>query len=141
MKKTFGNYVSCCHGVYDIFELYAIVRCIGSSEDDGTSESRKWECKRALGGAKPEAFVLSSQKFTGEDLSATVQLVSESKDTRFRFVTKYVDDTHWSYIAYDTGKWLYELKMEMGLMQRYQDCQKSTKMMRLRFQHLIRTMA
>lgn len=57
-----------------------------------------------FGGAKPEAFVLSSQKFTGEDLSATVQLVSESKDTRFRFVTKYVDDTHWSYIAYDTGK-------------------------------------
>lgn len=63
-----------------------------------------------FGGAKPEAFVLSSQKFTGEDLSATVQLVSESKDTRFRFVTKYVDDTHWSYIAYDTGKWLYEFK-------------------------------
>ena len=27
-----------------------------------------------FGGAKPEAFVLSSQKFTGEDLSATVQL-------------------------------------------------------------------
>lgn len=63
-----------------------------------------------FGGAKSEAFVLSSQKVTNEDLSATVQLASESKDTRFRFVTKYVDDTHWGYIAYDTGSWLYEFK-------------------------------
>lgn len=61
-----------------------------------------------FGGAKPEAFVLSDQKVTDEDVSAMVQLVSESKDTRLRFVTKYVDDTHWSYIAYDTGDWLYE---------------------------------
>ena len=63
-----------------------------------------------FGGAKPEAFVLSDQKVADEEVSATVQLVSESKDTRLRFVTKYVDDTHWSYIAYDTGDWLYEFK-------------------------------
>ena len=59
-----------------------------------------------FGGAKPEAFVLSSQKFTGEDLSVTVQLVRQ-----------------------------------YPVLWRDQDCQKSTKMMRLRFQHLIRTMA
>ena len=82
-EKTFGNYVSCCHGVYDIFELYAIVRCIGSSEDDAHLKAGSGNANEHFGGAKPEAFVLSSQKFTGEDLSATVQLVSESKTRGF----------------------------------------------------------
>lgn len=68
-----------------------------------------------FGSATPEAFVLSDKAdITSEDLSATVKVASEKADTRFRFVTKYVDDTHWSYIAYDTGGWLYEFKNGNG---------------------------
>ena len=63
-----------------------------------------------FGGGKPEAFVLSDKAdITSEDFSFTMKVASEKDATRFRFVNKYVDDTHWSYIAYD-GKsgWFYE---------------------------------
>ena len=63
-----------------------------------------------FGGGKPEAFVLSDKAdITSEDFSFTMKVASEKDATRFRFVNKYVDDNHWSYIAYD-GKsgWFYE---------------------------------
>ncbi len=64
-----------------------------------------------FGNATPEAFVLSDNTdITNEDLSVQVKIASESDGTRFRFVTKYVDDDHWGFIAYDTGDWLYQYK-------------------------------
>ena len=65
-----------------------------------------------FGSVKPEAFVLSDKKdITNENFSFQLKLESEKADTRLRFVTKYVDDTHWGYVAYDgaTG-WFYEFK-------------------------------
>lgn len=68
-----------------------------------------------FGGASPEAFVLSDKTdITNEDFSFQLKLGSALKDTRFRFVTKYVDDNNWGYIGYDTqgdgGHWFYEFK-------------------------------
>lgn len=64
-----------------------------------------------FGSATPEAFVLSSQKVTGEDLSAKIKVASEKAQTRLRFVTKYVDDTHWGFLAYDGASgWFYQYK-------------------------------
>ena len=68
-----------------------------------------------FGGSTPEAFVLSSKAdITDEDFSFMMKLGTESQ-VRFRFVNKYVDDTHWSYIAYDGAnnpgaKWFAEYK-------------------------------
>lgn len=65
-----------------------------------------------FGGEKPEAFLLSDKEnITNESISFEMKLGSTKGDTRFRFVTKYVDDTHWSYVAYDgaTG-WFIEYK-------------------------------
>lgn len=48
-----------------------------------------------FGSVKPEAFVLSDKKdITNENFSFQLKLESEKADTRLRFVTKYVDDTH-----------------------------------------------
>ena len=59
---------------------------------------------------EPEAFVLSTKSdVTGERISATIKLLSDKEATRLRFVTKYVDDTHWGYVGYD-GNWFYEYK-------------------------------
>lgn len=55
-----------------------------------------------FGGTEPEAFVLSDKAdITDEAFSFQLKIESAKADTRFRFVNKYVDDTHWSYIAYD----------------------------------------
>ena len=65
-----------------------------------------------FGSATPEAFVLSDKKdITNESISFELKVGSTKSHTRFRFVTKYVDDTHWGYIAYDgaTG-WFIEYK-------------------------------
>ena len=65
-----------------------------------------------FGGEKPEAFILSDKNnITNESINFEMKLGSTKSDTRFRFVTKYVDDTHWSYVAYDgaTG-WFIEYK-------------------------------
>ena len=65
-----------------------------------------------FGGNTPEAFVLSDKdNIRGEDLSVQFKVASEQKKTRLRFVTKYVDDTHWGFIAYDGASgWLYQYK-------------------------------
>ena len=62
--------------------------------------------------AKPEAFVLSEQDFTDEEISFKMKLASETF-SRFRFVNKYVDASNWSFIAYDgsdNGTWMYQYK-------------------------------
>ena len=65
-----------------------------------------------FGGEKPEAFVLSTQTVGDEDLGFTMKMGSAKAETRFRFVTKYVDDSHWGYIAYDgaNSHWFYEFR-------------------------------
>ena len=65
-----------------------------------------------FGSANPELFVLSDKKdITDQSISFQMKVGSEKNDTRFRFVTKYVDDNHWGYVAYDgaTG-WFIEYK-------------------------------
>ncbi len=55
-----------------------------------------------FGGGTPEAFVLSEKAdITNEKISATMKLGGEISDSRGRIVTKYVDDTHWSYIGFE----------------------------------------
>lgn len=63
-----------------------------------------------FGGTTPEAFVLSEKSdITSEDFSVTLKLVSEASDSRVRIVTKYVDDSNWSYIGFDRGSgWFVE---------------------------------
>lgn len=65
-----------------------------------------------FGGVAPEAFILSDKKaFTDEAFGFTMRVGSTKAETRFRFVNKYVDDTHWSYIAYDGASgWFAEYK-------------------------------
>ena len=65
-----------------------------------------------FGSQTPEAFVLSDKNdITNETIKFQMKLASTKSDTRFRFVTKYVDDTHWSYIAYDGASgWFIEYK-------------------------------
>ncbi|WP_300384093.1 carboxypeptidase regulatory-like domain-containing protein [Clostridium sp.] len=65
-----------------------------------------------FGSEKPEAFVLSGENtITNEAINFEMKLGSTKDDTRFRFVTKYVDDTHWSYVAYDGASgWFIEYK-------------------------------
>ena len=69
-----------------------------------------------FGGEKPEAFVLSTQTVGDENLGFTMKLGSAKAETRFRFVTKYVDDSHWGYIAYDgaNSHWFYEFRIRCG---------------------------
>ena len=65
-----------------------------------------------FGSANPELFVLSDKKdIRDESIRFQMKVGSEKNDTRFRFVTKYVDDNHWGYVAYDgaTG-WFIEYK-------------------------------
>lgn len=67
-----------------------------------------------FGSAKAEAFILSDQdNFKTEDFSFTMKLISEKADTRFRFVTKYIDDNNWAFIGYDgsTSNWYYQYKV------------------------------
>lgn len=67
-----------------------------------------------FGGAKPEAFVLSDRgDITNEDVSFQFKLGSEKDQSRFRFVTKYVNDDNWAYIAYDgkNSHWFIEYKI------------------------------
>lgn len=67
-----------------------------------------------FGAADAEAFILSDQdNITTEDFSFIMKLVSEKADTRFRFVTKYIDDDNWAFIGYDgaTGNWYYQYKV------------------------------
>ena len=61
---------------------------------------------------KPEAFVLSKDRgIANEELSFFFKILGEKGNTRFRFVTKYVNDEQWAYIAYDgNGGWFYEYK-------------------------------
>lgn len=55
-----------------------------------------------LGSSTPEAFILSDDTdITDEDFSFTLKIGSTQNDTRLRFVNKYVDDSNWSFIAYD----------------------------------------
>lgn len=74
-----------------------------------------------FGSDVPEAFVLSEKSdYEKEDFSFTMKLESEAGDSRFRFVTKYVSDTRWTYLGYDakgrssdennTGAWYYQYK-------------------------------
>ncbi len=74
-----------------------------------------------FGSSVPEAFVLSEKSDYGkEDFSFTMKLESEAGDSRFRFVTKYVSDTKWTYLGYDAlgrsadanneGAWYYQYK-------------------------------
>ena len=67
-----------------------------------------------FGGSKSEAFILSDKAdVTNEDFSFEMKIGSAKDDTRLRFVTKYVDDSHWGYLAYDglgNGNWFYEFK-------------------------------
>lgn len=66
-----------------------------------------------FGAASPEAFVLSNKNdIEGDAFSFKMKLGSESSDTRFRFVTKYTNDTNWAYIGYDTGSWYYQYKKD-----------------------------
>lgn len=65
-----------------------------------------------FGSTTPEAFVLSDKNdITNESISFQMKVGSTKNHTRFRFVTKYVDDNHWGYIGYDgvTG-WFIEYK-------------------------------
>lgn len=68
-----------------------------------------------------EAFVLSNSTYTNENFSFKMKLGSEAGDTRFRFVTKYIDSDNWGFIAFDakndtsnTGEWLYQYKNGAG---------------------------
>ena len=61
-----------------------------------------------FGSTEPEAFVLTEADYTKEGFRFMLKLNSTKQDTRFRFVTKYVDDNNWGYIAYDgynNGNW------------------------------------
>lgn len=65
-----------------------------------------------FGSEKPELFVLSDRKdITSETITFQMKLGSEKANTRFRFVTKYVDNNTWGYVGYDglTG-WFIEYK-------------------------------
>lgn len=58
-----------------------------------------------------EAFVLSDKAdITNEALSFQFKFESTTAETRFRFVTKYVSNSDWAYIAYDgaTNHWFAE---------------------------------
>lgn len=66
-----------------------------------------------FGSGTPEAFILSDDtNITDEDFSFLMKVGSTKEATRFRFVNKYVDDTHWSYIGYDGlhADWFCEYK-------------------------------
>lgn len=64
-----------------------------------------------FGSSGAEAFVLSNRgDITSEAFGFTLKLGGDSANTRFRFVTKYVNDSKWSYIGYDTGSWYYQYK-------------------------------
>ncbi|MGG7141957.1 endo-alpha-N-acetylgalactosaminidase family protein [Clostridium nigeriense] len=65
-----------------------------------------------FGSTNPELFVLSDKKdITDQSISFQIKVGSSKADTRFRFVNKYVDDTHWSYVAYDGASgWFIEYK-------------------------------
>lgn len=67
-----------------------------------------------FGGDKPEAFVLSDKAdIKSEDFSFKMKLGSEKAQTRFRFVTKYVNDASWGVISYDGASgWYYQYKNE-----------------------------
>ncbi len=69
-----------------------------------------------FGSGEPEAFVLSADSYTADNFSFTFKLNSEKNASRFRFVTKYVSDTEWGYIAYDgtNDHWFYEYKNGNG---------------------------
>ncbi|WP_291651052.1 endo-alpha-N-acetylgalactosaminidase family protein, partial [Clostridium sp.] len=65
-----------------------------------------------FGSEKPELFVLSDKKdITDQSISFQIKIGSAKNDTRLRFVTKYVDDNKWGYVAYDGASgWLIEYK-------------------------------
>lgn len=69
-----------------------------------------------FGNSTPEAFVLSADSYNAENFSFTFKLNSAKNASRFRFVTKYVSDTEWGYIAYDgtNDHWFYEYKNGNG---------------------------
>lgn len=59
----------------------------------------------------PAAFVLTESDYTNESFSVDVLMNSEMAATRFRLVTKYVDENNWSFVFFDgaTG-WAYQYK-------------------------------
>lgn len=66
-----------------------------------------------FGSDTPEAFIMSDRAdVTNDDFSFTLKVGSTQAETRFRFVNKYVDDSNWSFIAYDGASgWLYQYKV------------------------------
>lgn len=62
--------------------------------------------------ATPEAFVLTHKNYGEEAFSYTLKLLGTKQDTRLSFVTAYVDDSHWAYIAYSgsDNNWFLEYK-------------------------------
>lgn len=65
-----------------------------------------------FGSEKPEAFILSDKNdIANQSINFEMKLGSTKEDARFRFVTKYIDNNKWAYVAYDgaTG-WFIEYK-------------------------------
>jgi len=69
----------------------------------------------------PEAFILSQKAdVTDEELSATLRVMSAPSATRVRFVTKYVNDSNWAYLALEPNgsgdyyNWGYEFNGGYG---------------------------
>ncbi len=59
----------------------------------------------------PAAFALTEGNYTNESFSVDVLMNSETAQTRFRFVTKYVNQNNWSFIFFDgTTGWAYQYK-------------------------------
>lgn len=88
------------------------IHVLAASKMIGHIKSGSGNANGHFGSEKPEAFVLSDKKdITNEKISFEMKLGSVKEQTRFRFVTKYVDDSNWGYIAYDgvTG-WFIEYK-------------------------------
>lgn len=66
-----------------------------------------------FGSDAPEAFVLSDTTVGEGAVGADFVINSEPSSSRVRFVIKYVDDSNWAYIGFDSGNnWFLEYEVE-----------------------------
>ena len=92
--------------------IFPSLHVLAASKTMGHIKSGSGNGNGHFGSTNPELFVLSDKKdITDESISFQMQVGSEKNDTRFRFVTKYVDDNHWAFVAYDGASgWLMQYK-------------------------------
>ena len=97
-------FCTCVFPSLNVLATDSVIAHLKASESNGNGH---------FGSNNPEAFVLSDKAdIKSEDISFNMKLISDKENTRFRFVTKYVDDTNWGYIAYDgKSNWFIEYKL------------------------------